>query len=744
MKQDVDPFRRLWALGYRRLIPIIPPHAEISEHSSLYRRVGTKQDSRGKSPGIRGQNGLWRGLDWLPYQADEQDLERWAAMGAGVGIKTGFENGDGVVLIDADTLDEASAIVIRDAIRRRFGRLPVRIGRAPKAGYVLRVSAPIQYQRIEFGARDDTGRLVDRVEILTVGRQFVDEGVHPGTGLPYTHPRGPLPPLDELLVVDPAELTALLEELRALLPAASDLVREGGKAAVSPEVLRGDPATVKKAIAALPNTSDLFPSRESYRDVGYTIKAALPDEPDLALELFHAWAGRWDEGTNDPAVVEADWRRMKPPFRRGASWLYELAAKHGPPGAFSAAEQWFEEVVDDAPLFSDDSSKPGKAATDTYPVLRIGDIVSRPPQRFLIARHIPEVSLGFLYSEPGTGKSFLALDMALHLSYGLQDWHGDALIADPETVVVYVASEGSYGFRNRIKAWLQEHRLTWESPRFVMIEKTINFMVAEDIDQLLRTVRNAVGLRPVLIIVDTVSRAMPGADENLQKEMTLFVRACDRLKEAFSCAVLGVHHAGKNGDMRGSTVLRGAGDFVFRLHRKIGATIGRLECEKQKDAPDGWEEAYRFDLVTLAPPVVDNSSKSFEGGTEGSDSGTRPEPPKEIAQTSLVPWRCESSGGPSTEVTPNLSGQILAAMRAAWVAGEPWNRKAQAGERYAIRRIVAGFGLDAYAAEELLSTWEKSGMIADLVLSTRNKKRGYRVMVDIAERNADNESGIFG
>jgi hypothetical protein len=94
-------------------------------------------------------------------------------------------------------------------------------------------------------------------------------------------------------------------------------------------------------------------------------------------------------------------------------------------------------------------------------------------------------------------------------------------------------------------------------------------------------------------VVDTVSRAMPGADENLQKEMTLFVRACDRLQGCVPLRRVGVHHAGKNGDMRGSTVLLGAGDFVFKLERKQGATIGRLHCEKQKDAPDGWEEPYR-------------------------------------------------------------------------------------------------------------------------------------------------------
>jgi hypothetical protein len=46
--------------------------------------------------------------------------------------------------------------------------------------------------------------------------------------------------------------------------------------------------------------------------------------------------------------------------------------------------------------------------------------------------------------------------------------------------------------------------------------------------------------------------------------------------------------------MRGSTVLLGAGDYVLRLDREEGEKVGFLRCEKQKDGPDGWQDAYRF------------------------------------------------------------------------------------------------------------------------------------------------------
>jgi hypothetical protein len=172
---EQTPFERFWSLGFTRLVPIIPPDAKISERSSLFKRVGTSQDGRGKTPGVQGRDGLWFGFDWVPHEADAQDLARWSAMGAGVGIKTGH----GLIAIDADTLDDARAKIIRDTIEQRLGRLPVRVGHYPKALYVCRVNGPFQYLRVEFGARDDKGRLLERVEVLSDGRQFVAHGVHP-------------------------------------------------------------------------------------------------------------------------------------------------------------------------------------------------------------------------------------------------------------------------------------------------------------------------------------------------------------------------------------------------------------------------------------------------------------------------------------------------------------------------------------------------------------------------------------
>lgn len=197
-------FQALWDLGYRRLVPIVPPDAKISERSSLAKRVGTARDPRGKAPGVRWPDGSWSGFDWINHNCDERDVERWARMGAGVGIKTGpQDDGTWLVGIDADTLHKDQAAFIAAEVRASFGVLPTRIGKAPKALYVVRLASPLTYCRIEF-ANADSGD-GERVEILSEGKQFVAFGVHPGTGAPYRWTE-PLPPFGDLPIHEPAEL----------------------------------------------------------------------------------------------------------------------------------------------------------------------------------------------------------------------------------------------------------------------------------------------------------------------------------------------------------------------------------------------------------------------------------------------------------------------------------------------------------------------------------------------------------
>lgn len=419
-------FQGFWQLGFGpRLVPIVPHDAEISERSSLYKRVGTKQDGRGKTPGVRGRDGKFFGFDWIAHKTEFEDLARWQSSGAGIGIKTG----NGLIAIDADTLNLEHARIIREIVERHVGCVPARIGREPKCLYLVRVTDPLPYTRVEFGERDDKGRLKDRVELLSDGRQFVAHGIHPATGKPYTWPRGLLP-FDKLPIVTPDALKAMMEELRRALPAATPIITEGSsaRADVNQDALRGDPEKVRRAVSCIPNTSEHFPSREDYVKMGYAVKAALPDTEADAFDIWANWCERWDGGENEDAVMRADWDRMRPPFSVGANWLYELAERHTPHD-FSRAAVWFDPITEtEVSAFDFAGERDRKSDTDERKPLVWIDPTrwegqALPRREWEVEGLIPKGEVTLLYGDGGVGKSLLAHQYATCAATG-RDWLG--------------------------------------------------------------------------------------------------------------------------------------------------------------------------------------------------------------------------------------------------------------------------------------------------------------------------------
>lgn len=576
MTENLNSFTQLANLGYPRLVPVIPPEAPISKGSSLFKRLNTKQDGRGKTPGLKGKNGDWYSFDWVPYEADDHDFTRWHAMGAGIGIKTGA----GLIAIDADTANEDYAKVIKQAVEDAFGELPIRIGNYPKALYLIRVAGNCPYQRIEFGT--------ERVEILSDGRFFVAKGIHPKTKQPYRWVK-PLIRFDKLPEISPEQITNFLNVLRGKLPKASDLIREGALTNIRQEDLRGDYDLVKEAVEATPNSSALFPSREDYRNFGYAIKAALPDDEGAAFDLFADWCARWDGGVNEPDIVEADWSRMKPPFRRGAGWLYELAEKHSG-GKFDRSKVWFEDLTALENPFTQ------KALADTikqepkrkFEFLKFSDVVATGLETnpALIKGLLDQGAMSVLYGDSNVGKTFVAMDMAFHIGAGL-DYAG---LRTQRGLVVYIAAEGGNGARKRLHAL--RDKFPDVDPDFMLLPASVDLLRPDaDLVPLVEGVRG-LGGNPAFIVIDTLSRALAGGDENSSVDMGALVKHLDALRRALAPAhLMVVHHTGKDKarGARGHSLLRAATDT------EIEVADGEISVTKQRDMDKGF--ARSFDLI---------------------------------------------------------------------------------------------------------------------------------------------------
>jgi hypothetical protein len=348
----------------------------------------------------------------------------------------------------------------------------------------------------------------------------------------------------------------------------------------------------------------------------------------------------------------------------------------------------------------------GPAPVDTYEILSVGEVMNLPDPEWLVEGMIIDQGLGFIYGAPGTGKSFVALSIALAIANKRETWWGRKILKHGP--VLYISSEGTGDVKFRLMAWgmceLESPDSLMESP-FYLIRQSMNFMEPGDVERLYKTVQGMVeraGMPPVLIVVDTVSRVLPGADENLQKDMTLFVAACDRLRQGFSATVLGVHHTSRAGNLRGSTVFDGAGDCLFHVERETGAETGVLTATKIKAAADGWNEPYRLRKVIL-------------GDLKGTTS-------LYAEKAEAIPQQAQSDWPDRVTCTA-----ILEAMQDAWDAGRPWSPHARtkAEGRYSVAQI-ARFDIKPEIAERLVESWLMQGVVILDVYDKHSKKQGLR------------------
>jgi hypothetical protein len=268
-----------------------------------------------------------------------------------------------------------------------------------------------------------------------------------------------------------------------------------------------------------------------------------------------------------------------------------------------------------------------KTAKPRFPLRSLAEIISQPKKPALIAGIAPQNCLFALSGPYGSFKSFIALDWALSIASG-RPWHGHSVAPGP---VIYIAAEGVEGIGKRAQAWSIARRVPLpENVSFVTDAPQL--MQPADVEALLREIKK-MPEAPRLIVIDTLARHMAGGDENLQRDMNAFVSGADRLWRETGAAVLLIHHSGKNGKMRGSTVLPGGLDALFEVQATGEKTV-TLTCDKQKDNA-------RFKSLGLVAHVCELPERDEQGNP----------------LTSLV-FDLDTTGPKAAEVSPKAKAAL--------------------------------------------------------------------------------------
>ncbi len=320
-----------------------------------------------------------------------------------------------------------------------------------------------------------------------------------------------------------------------------------------------DPRRLASAHEALRHISS--DDRDTWVKAGAAIHNEMPTQEGFSL---------WDAWSQTSSKYDAqDALRVWRSFTRkglaglGLNSVFKMAQ----------AEGWRNDggtVVAQAPA----TKEPQRTRILTLPQLdEASKLVS-----WSIKHILPADSIGVMFGAPGTFKSFIALDMALHIAHGLK-WLGKKT---KQGSVIYIAAEGGTGLMKRIRAWHQARGLKWDGVPFYVLPAAVMLSTksAEVVEE-----AKAIGVTPALVVVDTKSQTDEG-DENSSTDTARYFRELGLwFRATWACAVLVVHHSGHNATERprGSSAIVGNVDFMFGVFRDQKEMLATMVCERQKD-----------------------------------------------------------------------------------------------------------------------------------------------------------------
>ena len=280
----------------------------------------------------------------------------------------------------------------------------------------------------------------------------------------------------------------------------------------------------------------------------------------------------------------------------------------------------------------------------------VSDLNYAPPD-FLVEGLIERDTLGLVFGDPGCGKSFLAVDLALSVATG-HPFH-DAPVK--KGAVFYIAGEGHNGLVRRFHAWAVERGQSLDGVSLFKSECAAQFLDKQSAQSVEHAISQLAGQhgRPAMVVVDTLARNFGPGDENATKEMSAFVAAMDKLRNAWpGCVILIIHHSGHQDKERGrgSMALKAALDFEYRLTKNMH-TI-RLTNTKMKDAEPPGDLVLTLKDVPLAEGVNSAALVTSEGYEDAGDKPQKLSSNAKLAKETFV--EVAASSDPESDIAIGL------------------------------------------------------------------------------------------
>lgn len=238
-----------------------------------------------------------------------------------------------------------------------------------------------------------------------------------------------------------------------------------------------------------------------------------------------------------------------------------------------------------------------------YRLLGQRELLEQPTMAWLVPGVLPKAGIAAIYGDTKSGKSFLAIDLRLAVAEG-RDWFGYQTQTVPAT---YLALEGQAGVSQRVLACSVSRGEP--SDGFKVITQDFSLVNPDDVDELATCLIQS-GRREGLLVIDTLTRAAAGLDENASRDMGQVIQAASKLQNLVGGLVVLVHHTGKTDKKgpRGHSSFMAALDAAIRVERN--ARRRTWTVDKAKDAEDGKGHSFELEVVSLGADAQNNPASS--------------------------------------------------------------------------------------------------------------------------------------
>lgn len=252
---------------------------------------------------------------------------------------------------------------------------------------------------------------------------------------------------------------------------------------------------------------------------------------------------------------------------------------------------------------------PAPAAGPKFKPMSMAELLARPQKQWLIDSVVGAGDLVMVYGASGCGKTHVVIDLIFSACMGSQ--FARRFPVARRLNVAYAAGEGLSGLAQRFAAVMDHysyHDPLFDYSNFTFFETVPQLYAGEDAIYSERITdfivewkdRQAKGeAQPLdILVIDTLHTATAGADENSAKDMGIVLNLAKRATKELGCAVVLVHHTGKNNETeRGSSALRGAMDTMIHIAKlSDNGTKAKMTCAKSKDS-EAWQ-SQTFDLTS--------------------------------------------------------------------------------------------------------------------------------------------------